>query len=160
MTPDKTIIACTRPASRSNTLLERGPLGARRGVVGGAASPPGTAERDSSPLRAPNHGLFLLAAPGDPLCGLAPQPLPASRCVWQPLRSAPACVPALRGVPHPGPCSVWGPEQGFPECCRISGALACRSSERAPGCRRQGDRVACELTAESEGELRSEIHRH
>ena len=123
---------------KSNTLLERGPLGARRGVVGGAASPPGTAERDSSPLRAPNHGLFLSAAPGDPLCGLAPQPLSASRCVWRPLRSAPARVPALRGDPQPCPCSAWGPEQGFPEV--LPHLWSCSMWELREGPRLAGDK--------------------
>lgn len=150
MTPDKTIIACTRPASRSNTLLERGPPGAWRGVVGGAVSPPGTAEQDSSPPRAPSHGLFLSAAPGDPVCSSVPQPLSRCCCVWRHLRRAPGCVPALRCM---------GTRGVFPgNCCLICRAIACGSPEasQTPSVAAGRDWVLghTEWMAEPEDELR------
>lgn len=103
MTPDKTIIACTRPASRSNTLLERGPPGARRGVVGGSSQPTGDSRAGFFTPQGPQRWPLPLSCPWGPSLWLGS---PASFGI-------PAVSGDLSTQPPTRPCSAWGPKGSF-----------------------------------------------
>ena len=140
MTPDKTIIACTRPASRSNTLLERGPLGARREWWWGEQpAHRGQQSRILHPSGPPAMA-FSSQLPLGTLCvawfpSLFLDPAVSGNLSPQPLATFPLCVRT---------------HKAFPQTAVLSVGLQHVGTQRGPTDpqlgRRQGDWPRCGLT--------------